>query len=127
MKSTHYEVINTKKIIRNNLFTEIRRVKRTYRLREAQINAVTSYNHLGVIGMAQRGDGCFASLKPPWHTRPDDIITTFKNTILKTHIPCSQFDYLIDRRIKQSGINLFKFEELLQRKAWLQILKYLID
>jgi hypothetical protein len=88
-----------------------------YRLREAQINTVTSYNHLGVIGMAQRGHGCFSSLKPPWHTRPDDIITTFKNTNSKMYTSCSHFDYLIDRRINQSQINIFKLEEFLPKNA----------
>jgi hypothetical protein len=99
------------------MFIDIRRIKRMYRLREAQINAVTSYNHLGVIGMAQRGNGCFSSLKPPWHTRSDDIITTFKNTISKIYTPCPHFDYLIDRRMNQSRINIFKLEELIPKNA----------
>jgi hypothetical protein len=90
-----------------------------YRLREAQINAVTSYNHLGVIGMAKRGNGCFSSLKPPWHTRPDDIITTFKNRSLKTDTPCPHFDYLIDRRIKQARLDIFKLEEILPKNAFI--------
>ncbi|CAF0839094.1 unnamed protein product [Adineta steineri] len=96
---------------------DIRRIKRMYQLRETQINAVTSYNHLGVIGMAQQGNGCFSLLKPPWHTRPDDIITTFKNRISNMYTHCSQFDYLIDRRFNQSQINIFKFEELLPKNA----------
>ena len=84
-----------------------------YRLREAQINAVTSYNHLGVIGMIRRENGCFSSLKPPWHTRSNDIITTFKDNISKTDIPCPHFDNLIDRRMNQAGINIFQLEKLL--------------
>ena len=103
-------------MILTNISLDIRRIKRMYRLREAQINAVTSYQHLGVIGMAQRGNGCFSSFKPPWHTRPDDIITTFKNTT-KIYTPCSHFDYLIDRRMNQSGINIFKLEELIPKSA----------
>ncbi|CAF3349506.1 unnamed protein product [Rotaria sp. Silwood2] len=96
---------------------DIRRIKRMYRLREAQINAVTSYNHLGVIGMNQHGNGCFTSLKPPWRKRPDDIITTFKNTTSKINTPCSSFNYLIDRNIHQSRINIFKLEDLLPKNA----------
>ncbi|CAF0718743.1 unnamed protein product [Adineta steineri] len=96
---------------------DIRRIKRMYQLRETQINAVTSYNHLGVIGMAQQGNGCFSLLKPPWHTRPDDIITTFKNRMSNMYTHCSQFDYLIDRRFNQSQINIFKFEELIPKNA----------
>jgi hypothetical protein len=90
-------------------------MKRKYRLREAQINAVTSHNHLGVIGMAQRGNGCVSSLKLPWHTRLDDIITTAS----KIYTPCSHFDYLIDRRMKQSRIDIFKFEKLLPENAFI--------
>jgi hypothetical protein len=86
-----------------------------YRLREAQINAVTNYNHLGVIGMVQRGKGCYSSLKP---TRPDDIITTFKNTTSKIYTPCPQFDHLIDRRMNQSRINIFKLEEFIPKSAF---------
>ncbi len=114
----HLEVINNakKNIAKDYTLIEIRRIKRMYQLREAQINAVTSYNHLGVIGMAKRGNGCFSSLKPPWHTRPDDIITTFKNS---TSIPCPHSDYLIDRRLKQAGIDIFKFEELLPKTAFI--------
>ncbi|CAF1092902.1 unnamed protein product [Rotaria sordida] len=96
---------------------DIRRIKRMYRLRAAQINAVTSYNHLGVIGMSQRGNGCFTSLKPPWHKRPDDIITTFKNMTSKIYTPCSNFNYLIDQHIHRSRINIFKLEELLPKNA----------
>ncbi|CAF3539935.1 unnamed protein product [Rotaria sp. Silwood1] len=96
---------------------DIRRMKRVYRLREAQINAVTGYNHLGVIGINQRGNGCFTSLKPPWHKRPDDIITTFKNTTSKIYTPCSNLNYLFDRHIHQSRIDIFKLEELLPKNA----------
>jgi hypothetical protein len=99
------------------MFIDIRRIKRMYQLREALINAVTSYNHLGVIGTVRRGNGCFSSLKPPWHTRSDDIITTFKNTISKIYTPCPQFDYLIDRRMNQSRLNIFKLEELIPKNA----------
>ena len=88
---------------------DIRRIQRIYRLREAQINAVTSYNHLGVIGMIKSENGCFSSLKPPWHTRPNDIITTFKNANSRN---CPHFDYLIDRRI-----DIFKLEELIPKNA----------
>ncbi len=91
---------------------DIRRIKRIYRLREAQINAVTNYNHLGVIGMVKRENSCFSSLKPPWHTRSDDIITTFKNTVSRIYTPCPHFDYLINRRI-----NIFKLEELIPKNA----------
>jgi hypothetical protein len=86
-----------------------------YRLREAQINAVTNYNHLGVIGMVQRGNGCHSSLKP---TRPDDIITTFKNTTSKIYTPCPQFDHLIDRRMNQSRINIFELEEFIPKSVF---------
>jgi hypothetical protein len=106
-----------KNVIKSNLFIDIRRIQRMYRLREAQINAVTSSNHLGVIGRVKRGDGCFSSLKPPWHTRPDDIITTFKNTTSKIYTPCFHLDYLIDRRLNQSQINIFELEKLLSKNA----------
>jgi len=104
-------------IVKTNICVDIRRIQRLYRLREAQINAMTSYKHLGVIGMAKRENGCVSLLKPPWHTRPDDIITTFKNNTSKIYRSCSNFDYLIDRRINQSRINIFKFEELLPKNA----------
>ncbi|UJR38338.1 hypothetical protein I4U23_031008 [Adineta vaga] len=84
---------------------DIRRMKRRYQLRENYINAVTKYNHLGVIGM---------SLKPSWHTRSNDIITTFNN---KNSLPCPHLDHFIDRRMHHVGINIFKFEELLPRNA----------
>jgi len=78
---------------------------------------VTSYKHLGVIGMAKHENGCVSLLKPAWHTHSDDIITTFKNNTSKIYRSCSNFDYLIDRRINQSRINIFKFEELLPKNA----------
>jgi hypothetical protein len=115
LKLRHLEVITEKVIINGNLVIDIRRMKRKYRLREAQINAVTSYNHLGVISMAQRGNGCVSSLKAPWHTRPDDIITTAS----KIYTPCSHFDYLIDRRMKQSRINIFQLEKFLPENAFI--------
>ena len=74
---------------------------------------------MGVIGIPKRGNGCISSLKPPWHTRPDDIITTFKNSTLKISIPCSHFDDFIDRRFKQAQIDIFKFEELLPKNAFI--------
>jgi hypothetical protein len=105
-----------KNIVKNNICVDIRRIKHFYRLREAQINAVTSYNHLGVIGMVKHGNGCVSSLKLPWHTRSDDIITTFKNNTSKINTLCySNFDYLIDRRINQFRINIFELEELLPK------------
>lgn len=118
MKLIHLEVIHRKTIsVKSNSSVDIRRVKRMYRLREAQINAVTNYNHLGVIGMIKSENGCISSLKPPWHTRPDDIITTFKNRTSNIYTPCSHLDYLIDRRINQSRINIFKVEEILPKNA----------
>jgi hypothetical protein len=88
-----------------------------YRLRETQINAVTRYDHMGVIGMAHRGSGCFSWLKPPWHTRPFDIITTFKNNTSETFTLCSPSDYLPNGRFNQYEMDIFKFEEALPKNA----------
>ncbi len=117
-----------KNIVKNNICVDIRRIKHFYRLREAQINAMTSYNHLGVIGMAKCGNGCVSSFKLPWHTRSDDIITIFKNNTSKINTPCySNFDYLIDRRINQFRINIFELEELLPKIDELDPVKILQD
>ncbi|CAF3135827.1 unnamed protein product [Rotaria socialis] len=96
---------------------DIRRIKRMYQLRQAQINAMTSYNHLGAIGMSQHGNGCYTSLKPPWHKQSNDIITSFKNTTSKIHTPCSNLKYLIDRHFHHIQKSSFNFEEQLPQNA----------
>ncbi|CAF2187466.1 unnamed protein product [Rotaria magnacalcarata] len=96
---------------------DIRRIKRMHQLRQAQINAMTSYNHLGAIGMSQHGNGCYTTLKSPWHKQSTDIITNFKNTTSKIHTPCSNLNYLIDRHFHHIQKSSFNFEELLPQNA----------
>ena len=85
----------------------MRRVHRWYRLREAHIDAVTRYNHLGVIGVSHRGEGCYVSLKPPWHTQ----------TAVATSASCTYEDQSIDRRLNQYRMDIFQVEKSLPTKA----------
>ncbi|CAF1341886.1 unnamed protein product [Adineta ricciae] len=92
---------------------DIRRMKRWYQLRETHINSLTSYNHLGAVGLIKCDNNCYISLKPPWHTRSNDMITN-----LKSNIWCPQFDHFIDRRMRQIGMNVLQFEDFLPKNAF---------
>ena len=96
----------------------MRRVHRWYRLRDAQIDAVTRFNHLGVIGASHRGDGgCYASLKPPWHTRTPDIITAMARSAVAMSTSCAYEDLSIDRRLNQYRMDIFQLEKSLPTDA----------
>ena len=96
---------------------DIRRIQRTYRLREKQINAMTSYGHLGVIGMVRNENRCVRRLRPAWHTRSDDLITSFLKKYSPNLTACPTFDYFLDRRMNQSHLDIFQLEKLISKPA----------
>lgn len=101
----------------NHPLVDIRRIQRTYRLREKQINTMTSYKHVGVIGITNNDNQCVRILKPPWHTRSEDIITDFKNRFSSMSTRCPTFDNFIDRRMNQAHMNIFQLEKLIPKMS----------
>ena len=91
---------------------DIRRIQRIHRLRHTQINLMTNYSYLGVIGAEKKTNGCVRVLKPPWQRPSEDIITDFKNRFSSV---CPTFDYFIDRRMKQSRMDIFQLEKLIPK------------
>ena len=90
-----------------------------YHLRQVQINAMTRYDYLGVIGLDRCNNGCVSHLKPPWHTRSEDLITRLKGSSLGSDLPCFQYDSVRNRRFDRYRIDIMKFENILPKDAFL--------
>lgn len=63
-----------------------------YHLRQVQIDAMTRYDYLGVIGLDRCSNGCVYRLRPPLHRQKDDIITRLNDPMLKKDSSCFQID-----------------------------------
>ncbi|CAF0814501.1 unnamed protein product [Didymodactylos carnosus] len=109
-----------------NMLRDLRRLKRMYRLRDEQINNVTKYDDLGVIGSSVSGAGCFVQLKPPFRSRPKDSVAAYTNYASETYAPYTRHGYFPDRRAHRFKVdtsalnkheNLVRFEETLPKHA----------
>lgn len=88
-----------------------------YHLRQAQINAMTRYDYLGVIGSDRCSYGCVYRLRPPLHKSTDDVITRLKDPMLKTDFSCLQIDSIRYENIKKSenALSTFVFQSKIHR------------
>mgnify|MGYP006996225295 FL=1 len=82
------------------MLAAIRRIKRMYQLRDTQINRVTSYDHLGIIGISHCGNGDVLPLKSPWHSQSKDMSSN-------RSMPCSYVD--------RTTMNLSEIDEFLTK------------